>query len=174
MVRPGAACDPDELNCMLCETLGGSCENVKSATGASVVIVTELVVTPCRPASSVTTSVTAYTPAFRKSCVVIGPEVVFCVPSPKSHAYDRMVRPDPATLADALKFTKSPTSGVDGEVRKLAAGTVPPATSIVCVVLAVRLYWSPTVSVTAYVPAVLNEWVAVCPLPVPPSPNLHE
>jgi len=43
---------------MLCAALGGNCENVKSAVGESVVTVTVLVATPCRPASSVTTSVT--------------------------------------------------------------------------------------------------------------------
>src|SRR3954470_12524034 len=76
--------------------------------------------------------------------------------------------------AAALKFTLSPSSGAEGDVRKLAVGPAPPATSSVCVVMALRLYWSLTVSVTAYVPGRLNECVAVRPLPVEPSPKFQE
>ena len=67
IVRPERGREPDELNCMLCAAFGGNCENVKSAVGASATIVTVAVVTACRPASSVTTSVTVNTPAFTKS-----------------------------------------------------------------------------------------------------------
>jgi hypothetical protein len=42
-------------------------------------------------------------------------------------------------LADALKLTFSPMRGAEGEKRKLAVGVAPPATSIVCVAVAVLL-----------------------------------
>jgi len=48
------------------------------------------------------------------------------------------VRPLAGLLADALKLTFSPIFGADGEKRKLAVGTVPPATSTVCVVVLVN------------------------------------
>src|SRR6266542_3148373 len=81
---------------------------------------------------------------------------------------------DAATLEEALKLTKSPTFAVDGDVVKLATGAAPALTLTVCDVLAVRLNASATVNVTTNVPAVLNAWVAVRPLPVAPSPKFHE
>ena len=129
MVRPAIADDPAPLKLTVVAVVGAAGEESKAAVGVSLptlsVTVAGMLV---RPASSVTTSVTVYVPALGKSWVVCGVDVVFESPSPKSHAYVRIVRPAAARLADALKFTTCNGSGAAGEVVNDAVGFTPGAT----------------------------------------------